>query len=60
DVGSLSSPTICGGLAAMIGLGAMLVSVPLGAVVVCFGVMALHRQRSPDVLATQPATASTP
>jgi predicted MFS family arabinose efflux permease len=60
DVGSLSSPTICGGLAAMIGLGAMLVSVPLGAVVVCFGVMALHRQRSRDVLATQPATASTP
>ncbi|MFN0074593.1 MAG: MFS transporter [Chloroflexota bacterium] len=46
DVGNLISPTLCGALAAAVGLGAMLVSVPIGAAVVVFGVVALNTSRA--------------
>jgi predicted MFS family arabinose efflux permease len=55
DVGNLSSPSICGALAAAVGLGAMLVSVPLGAIVVFFGVLTVHRNRAGSVSTTEPA-----
>jgi predicted MFS family arabinose efflux permease len=45
DLGSLTGPSICGTLAAVLGLGTMLVGAPLGAVLVFFGVVALHRYR---------------
>jgi predicted MFS family arabinose efflux permease len=56
DVGGLTGPSICGALAATIGLGAMLVSVPLGAIVVFFGVVALHRYRYRQMSEPTPTT----
>jgi predicted MFS family arabinose efflux permease len=55
DVGSLSSPSLCGALAAAVGLGTMLVGVPLGAIVVFFGVLAVHRYRSRAAISAEPA-----
>jgi len=54
DLGSLTGPSICGTLAAVLGLGTMLVSAPLGAVVVFFGLVALHRYRYQRVAEPSP------
>jgi predicted MFS family arabinose efflux permease len=54
DVGSLSSPTICGAVASFAGLGTMLVAAPLVATASFFGVVGLMARRKSPVL--KPAT----
>jgi dipeptide/tripeptide permease len=47
DLGSLTSPALCGWIASLVGLTAMMVSVPLAATVVFFGLVALlHGRRT--------------
>ncbi|MFN0073490.1 MAG: MFS transporter [Chloroflexota bacterium] len=46
DLGSMSSPAICGGVASAVGLGSMLVVVPIAAAALFFGVVAALNRRA--------------
>ncbi|HEX3246321.1 MAG TPA: MFS transporter [Chloroflexota bacterium] len=50
DVGSLSSPAVCGWVASAAGLGTMLVVAPIAAAAVFFGVVGLTRGRTVTIL----------
>jgi MFS family permease len=54
DVGSLSSPAICGAVASMAGLGTMLVAAPILATGMFFGIVGLLSRRSTARLTTRP------
>jgi predicted MFS family arabinose efflux permease len=54
DLGSLSSPTICGAVASVAGLGTMLVTAPIVSAAAFFGVVGLLSRRRTPVL--KPAT----
>ncbi len=45
DVGSLTSPTICGAVASAAGLGTMLVVAPIAATAAFFGLVGLMNRR---------------
>ena len=52
DVGSLTSPTICGAVASIAGLGTMLVAAPIVSTGLFFGVVGLMSRRSRTRVAT--------
>jgi predicted MFS family arabinose efflux permease len=54
DVGSLTSPTICGAVASVAGLGTMLVVAPIAATAAFFGLVALMSRRGATRLEPAP------